>query len=166
MNAFIPALYPYGWKYPGIILLVVSIVYLILWQVSLIEIHWNPEWIKWGTAFSLTLIAFSKEKSENERTRNIRIIAQYYAFQFIISLTIAYYLVIFIFSLPAELTSLDLILMGLILNAIYFYSIKWLGVREIQLHYKSLKQILREDKLLILLWGILTLGTIWFILIV
>ena len=165
MNVFIPALYPYGWKYPGIILLIISIAYLIVIQISLFEIYGNTEWIKWSITFSFTLIAFSKEKSENERTRNIRIIAQHYAYIFIISLTIAYYLVIFSFRLPAELSPLDLVLMSLILNTVFFYTVKWWGVKDIHLNYKSLRQILKEDKSLILIWSILTLISVWLILI-
>lgn len=166
MNAFIPAPYPYRWKYLGISLLILSLFYWVVIQTSLIEIRRDVQWLKWGLMLSLTIIAFSKEKNENERSRNIRIIAQHYAFQFIISLTIAYYLVIFIFRLPPVLYSMDLVLMGLVLNAIFFYSIKWMGKKDIPLNYKSLLQILKEDKLLVLLWSIFTLITIWMILIV
>jgi cobalamin synthase len=166
MNVFIPALYPYRLKYLGILLLIFSLLYLIAIQTSLIEIYRDIQWLKWGMMLALTIIAFSKEKNENERTRNIRIIAQHYAFQFMISLTIAYYLVIFIFFLPTSLTPMDLVLMGLVLNTIFFYTIKWLGKEDIHLNYKSLLQILKEDKLLILIWSILTFITIWLILIV
>lgn len=165
MNAFIPALYPYRWKYLGIIILTISFLYLIAIKTSLIEIYRDMQWLKWGMMLSLTIIVFSKEKYENERTRNIRIITQHYAFQFMISLTIAYYLVTFIFNLPIALSSMDLVLMGLVLNTIFFYSVKWMGKENIHLNYKSLIQILREDKLLILIWSILTLITIWLILI-
>jgi hypothetical protein len=165
VNAFIPALYPYRWKYTGIILLMVSVIYFLAKQTSLFELSVHGDWVKWGITLSLTLIAFSKEKLENERIRNIRIIAQHYAFIFIISLTIAYYLVIFTFRLPAELSPLDLILMSLILNTIFFYTVKWWGVKDIHLNYKSLMQILKEDKSLILIWSILTLITVWLILI-
>jgi hypothetical protein len=41
-----------------------------------------------------------------------------------------------------------------------------MGKKDIHLNYKSLLQILKEDKLLILLWSIFTLITIWLILIV
>jgi len=166
MNAFIPALYPYRWKYLGISLLIFSILYLIAIQTSLLEIPKDIQWLKWGLMLSLTIIAFSKEKNENDRTRNIRIIAQHYAFQFMISVTIAYYLVIFIFRLSPALTALDLVLMGLVLNAVFFHTIKWWGKEDIHLNYKSLLQILKEDKWLILLWSIFTLITIWLILIV
>lgn len=165
MNAFIPALYPYRWKYLGIFILTISFLYLIAIKTSLIEIYRDMQWLKWGMMLSLTIIVFSKEKYENERTRNIRIITQHYAFQFMISLTIAYYLVTFIFNLPIALSSMDLVLMGLVLNTIFFYSVKWMGKENIHLNYKSLIQILREDKLLILIWSILTLITIWLILI-
>lgn len=166
MNAFIPAPYPFQWKYLGISLLILSLFYWGIIQFSAIDIYRDVLWLKWGLMLSLTIIAFSKEKMENERTRNIRIIAQHYAFQFIISLTIAYYGVIFIFRLPSALDAMDLVLMGLVLNAIFFYSIKWLGKKDIHLNYKGLLQILKEDKLLILLWSIFTLITIWLILLV
>jgi hypothetical protein len=165
MNAFIPALYPYRMKYLGILLLTFSLLYMIAIQTSFIEINGDNLWIKWGIMLSLTIIAFTKEKNENDRTRNIRIIAQHYAFQFMISLTIAYYLVIFIFRLPATLSSMDLVLMVLVLNTVFFYSVKWMGKEDIHLNYKSLLQILKEDKLLILIWSILTLITIGLILI-
>ncbi|MBS0000892.1 MAG: hypothetical protein KFF73_18055 [Cyclobacteriaceae bacterium] len=160
-----PALYPYRWKYFGIFLLTVLFLYLLANQISLVNINWDIQWIKWGILFSLTLMGYSKEKNENERIKNIRIIAQHYAFQYLISLTIAYYLVIFIFNLPAALTSLDLILMGLVLNTVFFYTGKWMGRKDVDLTYKSLIQILKEDKLLILIWSILTLSTILIILI-
>lgn len=166
MNPFLPALYPYRLKYLGILLLIFSLLYLFAIQISLIEIYRDIQWLKWGMMLALTIIAFSKEKNENERTRNTRIIAQHYAFQFMISLTIAYYLVIFIFYLPVSLTPMDLVLMGLVLNTIFFYTIKWWGTEGIHLNYKSLLQILKEDKLLILIWSIFTLITIWLILIV
>ena len=165
MNAFIPALYPYRMKYLGILLLTFSLLYMIAIQTSFIEINGDNLWLKWGIMLSLTIIAFTKEKNENDRTKNIRIIAQHYAFQFMISLTIAYYLVIFIFRLPATLSSMNLVLMGLVLNTVFFYSVKWMGKEDIHLNYKSLLQILKEDKLLILIWSILTLITIGLILI-
>ncbi len=166
MNVFIPALYPYKLKYMGILLLISSILYWIALETSLIKIYLDIPWLKWGIMLSLTLIIFSKDKNENVRIQNIRIISQLYALQFMISLTIAYYLVIFLFNLPAALTSMDLVLMGLVLNAVFFYTMKWFGKEDIHLNYKSLIEILKEDKLVILMWSILTLITIWLILIV
>jgi len=165
MNVFIPALYPYRLKYFGILILILSILYLITIQMALTGIYGDIRMIKWGILVGLTIIIFSKEKTENSRIQNIRIIAQYYAFTFIVSLTIAYHLVIYIFSLSENLGSLDLVLMGLVINTAFFYTIKWMGPRDIHLNYKSLIQIVKEDKLLILIWSILTLMTIWLILI-
>jgi hypothetical protein len=165
MNVFIPALYPYRWKYLGLFLLSALFLCLIAIRYSLVNIPLDIQWIKWGILVSLTILAYSKEKTEDERIRNIRFIAQHYAFQFLISLVIAYYLVNFIFSLSPALTALDLILMGLVLNTCFFYTAKWFGKKDINLSFKSLPEIIREDKLLILIWSILTLITVLTILV-
>lgn len=165
MNVFIPALYPYRWKYFGLLLLSVLFLALIAIHYSLIKLPWDIRWIKWGIMVSMTIMAYSKEKNEDERIMNIRLIAQHYAFQFLISLVIAYYFVIFIFSLSPALTALDLVLMGLVLNTCFFYTAKWFGKKDINLSYKSLPEIIKEDKLLILIWSILTLITILTILV-
>ena len=165
MNVFIPALYPYWWKYLGLFFLSALFLCLMVIQYSLVNIPLDIQWIKWGILVSLSILAYSKEKTEDERIRNIRFIAQHYAFQFLISLVIAYYLVIFIFSLSPALTALDLVLMGLVLNTCFFYTAKWFGKKDIHLSFKSLPEIMKEDKLLILIWSILTLITILTILV-
>jgi hypothetical protein len=166
MNVFIPALYSYRLKYLGIFFLSILLISVIVNQFFLVRIPWDIQWIKWGILLSLTIMGYSKEKNENERITNIRIIAQHYAFQYLISLVIAYYFVIFIFNLAPALTALDLVLMGMVLNTCFFYSAKWFGRKQIQLNYKSLMEIIKEDKSLILIWSILTLITILIILIV
>jgi len=166
MNIFIPALYSHKYKIFGLILMGILVLCLIETQISLVRFPWDIRWIKLGMLFALTIMGYSKEKNETERIRNIRIISQHYAFQFVISLTIAYYLVIFIFDLPSAITALDLIFTGMALNATFFYTIKWFGKTNVHLSYKSLSQIVGENKLLILIWSILTLITILTILII
>ena len=159
-DIFIPALYHYKFKIFGIVLIFALLMISIM--VSLFEYQdtIDPYLIKWGVLVALAIISFSKEKDENIRIKHIRLITQTYTLQFLISFTVAYNIVIYLFKLTDILSTLDLLIMGFILNVSLFYSIKWFGSQRIEVEYKSITQIIKENPQLFIIWIIMSILTL------
>jgi hypothetical protein len=159
-DIFIPALYHYKFKIFGIVLFITLLMIAIVVSLFQYQNTIDPYLIKWGILVALTIISFSKEREENVRIKHIRLITQTYTLQFLISFTVAYNIVIYLFGLTDILSSLDLILMGFVLNVLLFYSIKWIGSESIELEYKSITQIVKENPQLFIIWIIMSILTL------
>lgn len=159
-DIFIPALYHYKFKIFGIVLFITLLMIAIVVSLFQYQDTIDPYLIKWGILVALTIISFSKEREENVRIKHIRLITQTYTLQFLISFTVAYNIVIYLFGLIDILSSLDLILMGFVLNVLLFYSIKWIGSESIELEYKSITQIVKENPQLFIIWIVMSILTL------